>query len=215
MIIIRKDRESKGICSGGNSIADSFYQVINNLHTDPFVQNVSHNKKHVPSIILYTEEQISDVRRFCASGPVGATTVLGIDKTYNLGPLHVTPTVFKHLGIVRMGTSDHPIFPGPILIHGNSDYLTFASFLHHIADKLDGNCSIVIGSDEELAIRKAAALAFPDGHRLACELHMEKNCSDYLKDMAVNVKDRDSLVKEIFGKGGLTSTSCLITFDEN
>ena len=83
----------------GNTLADNFQHINNILHTHPFVQHTFESKHHVPAVILYIPEQIQDIRRFCCSRPVGLTTVLGVDKTYNLGPLHVTPMVFKYLGL--------------------------------------------------------------------------------------------------------------------
>lgn len=40
-------------------------------------------------MILYTDEQIQDVRRFCCGAPLAESTVLGVDKTFNLGQFHV------------------------------------------------------------------------------------------------------------------------------
>ena len=109
-----------------------------------------------------TTQQIQDIRRFCCSSPPGEGTVLGVDKTFNLGQLHVTLTVFKHLGIVRPTTNTHPLFIGPTLIHGNSDRKTYSTFFHFIKQELeDAPKEPVIGSDEEMAIRIAAKSVFP------------------------------------------------------
>lgn len=70
-----------------------------------------------------------DLQRFCCSGPAPESTVMCVDKTYNLGSLHVTPTVFKHLGLFRKNnTSIHPLYLGPISIHGNSNFQTLSYF---------------------------------------------------------------------------------------
>ncbi|GFS04422.1 hypothetical protein ElyMa_001175300 [Elysia marginata] len=114
-------------------------------------------KQHVPGIVLFTTQQIRDIWRFCCSSPPGEGTVLGVDKTFNLGQLHVTPTVFKHLGIVRPTTNTHPIFIGPTLIHGS----TFFNFIKQELE--DAPKDPVIGSDKEMAIRIAAKSVFTTG----------------------------------------------------
>ena len=104
-----------------------------NITTHEFVQQVSLSKDKVPTIVLFTEEQIMDVNRFCCSVPVAHTTVLGFDKTFNLGELHVTVGVFKNLAVTRRDTGDHPIFTGPIFLHGNSDISSYHSFFAHLS----------------------------------------------------------------------------------
>ncbi|GFR64476.1 hypothetical protein ElyMa_005508600 [Elysia marginata] len=112
-------------------------------------------------IVLFTTQQIRDIWRFCCSSPPGEGTVLGVDKTFNLGQLHVTHTVFKHLGIVRPTTNTHPIFIGPTLIHGNSDRKTYSTFFNFIKQEFeDAPKDPVIGSDEEMAIRIAVIWVF-------------------------------------------------------
>ena len=84
----------------------------------------------------------------------GEGTVLWVDKT-NLGQLHVTPTVFKHLGIVRPTTNTlYPLFISPRLIHGNSDRKTYSTFFYFNKQELEeAPKEPVIGSDKEMAIR--------------------------------------------------------------
>jgi len=94
------------------------------LHTHPFVRLVMQAKDKVPCVVLYTDEQLQDIRRLCCTAPHGQTTVLGFDKTYNLGDIHVTVSIFKNLSVLRTTTGDHPIFAGPMFLHGNSTTMT-------------------------------------------------------------------------------------------
>ena len=55
------------------------------------------NEVDHPVITLYSKQQITDVKCFCGTG----RTFLGVDKTYNLGDVHVTPTVFKDFSVKR------------------------------------------------------------------------------------------------------------------
>ena len=100
----KKEKEAKGRKGSGSGLADNFQNIINTVHSDPFVQNVITTKHHIPMIVLFEEKQIMDVKRFCCPGTMGQATILGIDKTYNLGPLHVTPTVFES-GKIRYSRS--------------------------------------------------------------------------------------------------------------
>ena len=60
-----------------------------------------------------------------------------MDKTYNLGEFHVTPTVYKDKSVKRRdGSQDHPICFGPTFIHQSSTIKAYQSFLHDIADNL-------------------------------------------------------------------------------
>ena len=144
-------------------------------YTLPFLQLIVRQSQRVPIIILYTEDQINDLKRFCCPPHAAQSTVLGIDKTFNLSDLHVTVTIYKCLSVKRLDTGAHPIFCGPLLLHGKSDKDTFYLFLQHFPGKpLDCPQLPVLGSDEEMVLRQAMALAFPHSPRLVCTRHLEK-----------------------------------------
>ena len=54
-------------------------------------------KDKIPTITLYTEDHLEEIRLFLWSSSTAHNTVLGFDKTYNLEELHVTMGVFKTL----------------------------------------------------------------------------------------------------------------------
>ena len=174
-------------------------------HTLPFLQLIVRQSQRVPIIILYTEDQINDLKRFCCPPHAAQSTVLGIDKTFNLSDLHVTVTVYKCLSVKRRDTGAHPIFCGPLLLHGNSDKDTFFLFLQHLSGKLlDCPQLPVLGSDEEMALRQAMALAFPHTPRLVCTRHLKKNFSNALADKVGLVKqERKMIVGKVFGEHGI------------
>ena len=132
----RANRKEQQTIGRGDNFTDQVKSVEMTLHTGPFVQMVTHTKDKVPSVILYTEQQIESVRSYCCSSPHGKTTVLGFDKTLSLGNVHLTVCNFKNLSVKRKDTNDHPIFAGPMLLHGNSDLNTFRQFFQHPAWKL-------------------------------------------------------------------------------
>jgi hypothetical protein len=104
-----------------SNFADQIDQIEQMQHTSQFIQQVIKRAKKIPCIILYTAEQISDLCRICCPPPPARSAVLGVDKTFNIGPLHATVTAYKNLSLIKRQTREHPIFIGPIFLHGNSD----------------------------------------------------------------------------------------------
>ena len=69
-------------------------------------------------IIAYTDDQISDLKRFCtASTPYH---LRGVDRTFNSGPGYVTLMVFKNMVLIRNTSRDNPFFIGPTMFHNDA-----------------------------------------------------------------------------------------------
>ena len=90
-----------------------------------YIRQLTYTGGRSPVIILYTDEQIEDIKTYCCSGK----TVLGFDKTCNVADMHVTVSCFKQLSIIRTETRDNPIFIGPLFIHDYSDAEGYSIFL--------------------------------------------------------------------------------------
>jgi hypothetical protein len=120
--------KNKGVVTCGN-IVDNIMAVENMVYENEFVQQVVHNKGAEPSVILYLPEQIQDMKSCCEGGK----SVIGLDKTYNLGPFFVTPCVYKNPKIIRADTNTNPILMGPVFIHGTSTQEVFSIFLYKLA----------------------------------------------------------------------------------
>ncbi|WAR31703.1 hypothetical protein MAR_034245 [Mya arenaria] len=137
------------------NLADHLINIESKVYQGhPFIRSVVHLHSG-PSVILYTDEHLQDIGRFCCKENEG--TILGVDKTYNLGQLHLTTTVFKNLSVVRTDTVEPPIFLGPSFWHRKSDFTTFNAFFSHIASHLSDLelKRLVVGSDDEQALRKS------------------------------------------------------------
>ena len=77
-------------------------------------------------VILYTDDQMKDVTKFCLTGN---TSILGVDRTFNLGACYVTLTVFKNSYLLQRSTQLSPIMLGPLFLHWDGTYqTTSASF---------------------------------------------------------------------------------------
>lgn len=185
----------------GNFV-DQVQAVMNSLHNQnqPFVQEINMSRDKAPTITCFTEEQINDIRRFCCSSPLGESTVLGMDKTFNFGNVHVTTTVYKNLEVKRRSTCEHPLMIGPLFLHGNSDQQTYNVFFKRLATELHGTpFQPVISSDEEKALTNAIQQAFPDEHQLVCTRHLKNNLKAFLADKAgVPLPERKQIVSNIF-----------------
>jgi len=145
---IRREKREHGASDVYRAnIADEILQVLNLTQSNAFVRSVTITKAKVPAVILYNDSQIVMLKSFCFLSTSGS--VLSVDKTYNLGSMFVTSTVFTYKALFRRSTGDEPIFIGPIFFHGQSDFDTFSVFFSHVAVLMadsDTN-QLLLGSD--------------------------------------------------------------------
>ncbi|MES9883125.1 MAG: hypothetical protein ABW185_19850 [Sedimenticola sp.] len=197
-----------------NNIADQIMVLDNKVtQNHHFVRSIVRTNAKTPFIILYTDDQLRDIRNFCGYG----SSVLGVDKTFNLCDMHVTVTCFKQLSVVRpKPPRAPPIFIGPIFIHDNSDFESYCTFFHHLKMKLvDAPLErFVIGSDDERALVRAIVTAFPESTHVLCTRHLRQNTKQKLTDDAVTMKQRHDLLEKIYGDGGILDAHDPVCFDE-
>ena len=197
-----------------SNIADHVICVVEMTKTHEFVRSVKHiNGMNHPVITLFTGQQINDIKRFCCREDAG---VLGMDKTYNLGEFHITPTVYKDKSVKRReGSKVHPICFGPTFIHRNSTTKAYQFFLHDIADNLTDNemASLTVGSDEELAYKNAIKRCLSGSTHVLCTRHMKENSNRYMQNqVGYPESDRIKVNDDIFGKNGITGKIDIDTF---
>ena len=127
-------------------------------------------------IILGYEEQFVQIACFCNLGN-DESTVLGIDRTFDLSLLYATVTVFKQLDLVRPLTKAPPIMLGPILLSSDGTESTYKYFLTQLEWKLGdislkgvmfNDSNFVVGSDQEKALINAIQSVFPTCTRFVC-----------------------------------------------
>ncbi|KAK3104132.1 hypothetical protein FSP39_024650 [Pinctada imbricata] len=179
---------------------------------DSIVKSIVRDQGKAPCLILYSDEQISDIKTLCCSGQ----TILGIDKTFNLCYMHVTATCYKQTSVTKDSTNDAPIFLGPLYIHDNSDFETYSNFFNHLRTKLTDvdKSRLVFGSDEEQAMVNSIMSAFPDSGHILCKRHLYQNTKQKLLDDCVDKQDRQVILDSIFGKEGLINADDSVCFDE-
>jgi len=184
-------------------------------YTENFVRQVVATAGKVPSVILYTDRQIDKLKGFCMDRKDGS--VLGFDKTYNLGATYVTLSVYKNVALHRTRAGDHPLFLGPIFIHSHSDTRTYNQFFGHLSGVLMG-CDfqqLHIGSDDEQDMCKSMKHYFSRAHFLTCSRHLKENCTRKIDEMLGSVsRDRRAILEALFGANGLIACNDIASFDQ-
>lgn len=133
---------------------------------------------------------------------------------FNLGAMFVTLGVYKHLSVERTATDNSPVFFGPAFLHGHSTQKVYHQFFEALASELkDDDCSkLVLGSDDETALRNAMKQAFPHSKQIVCMRHLIGNVKQYLQDkVVISKKERDWIVSNITS---LVSADNSIVMDE-
>jgi len=133
-------------------VPDDLLHAIAELNNDENVQFVGFSRKSKPFVIAYKPEQLTDMKRFCSTAtPPYLRTVLGVDRTFNLGPCFVTCIVglYKNMSVKRVSTQ---AFLGPILLHFDAltESETYRCLFSNVADV----CTKVLASDMVFRIRR-------------------------------------------------------------
>ena len=208
-------RAERGEVHYSNNYSDHVQHILSEVNRDPFVQQVIISKDTLPAIILGDENVIRQTINMCCEA--ADPSVLGVDKTYNLGHgMFVTVTSYKHKGVMRRSTKDHPIVMGPVMIHGNGTTNVYMKFFNWLKEKTVRKYSnIVIGSDSEGAIRQGIKLGFPEAVNILCIRHLKQNLNDYLVNkVGCNKGERRCFENLIFGDYGITNAHDEFTWKE-
>ena len=111
--------------------------------------------------VLATNQQLSDLQRFCTASP---SSVLSVDPTFNLGPFYVTPTTYQNL-LVETERGQHLIVLGPILIHQMKTFRPFHFFASTIISLNPELTKLkAFGTDGEPELTKRFMFASPRQH---------------------------------------------------
>ena len=164
------------------------------MHSDSIIIRSEMDHSSV-RIVLGLEEQFLQISRFCSSG-CEESTVLGIDRTFDLSSMYATVTVFKQLDLLRSRTNDHPIMLGPILLSTDATEATYRYFFTQLKWKMESvslqgvmfnDANFMLGSDQEKALVNAMKSVFSDSTRFVCVYHILKNIRDHLRKLSVLV----------------------------
>ena len=98
--IIRQENGLDTCCN----FADEWLAVYNLMRSDDFIQSFGSLCNRVPNLILYNDRQVRDIKAMCFNRDIGS--VLSFDKTFNLGAIYVTASVYKNVVLHRKCTGD-------------------------------------------------------------------------------------------------------------
>ena len=169
----------------------------------PIVKTVFEDKDNVhPMIILFNDDQIEDM----VFNAIHHKSVIGIDRTFNVGEVYATSLVYKNKRV--LSGQDHPIMLGPVMLHRESTVNEYSKFLATIKiaifkSKNAQKCEdifkrLTFGTDQETALINAIELMFPSSQRLLCSLHLKKNVTQYMIDSGVSLQLRRKVSQMIF-----------------
>jgi len=102
-----------------------------------------------------------------------------------------------------------PLMLGPVYLHWDGSYETYhAFFASHLRCKLDninisglefGVGDLIVGSDEERALKKAVEICFPPATTLLCCQHLEENMQQRLQNkVSVPAEVRQDIVRRVW-----------------
>ena len=193
-----------------SQMPEEYIELQNLVDNDEFVQEYSKSKNNHPTLVLFKDEQIQDMKSMIRSKE---DIVIGIDRTFNLSFYYATIIVYKNLK-VRNSRGEHPIFLGPVFLHRESKFSQYSHFLSTVKTALNLESETVkfesiylddvsIGSDQELALTKAINNIFPSSIKLNCYLHIRDNLQRKMVDIGISKLERKLIVDKIFGDEGI------------
>jgi len=207
-------KKESGTTSGFHTkmnVADKMQQLCSRVVDDPFVKGVFFVQGSCPSVVLYTDEQLIDLKRSCSADTAESLrSVMAVDRMFNLNSLFLTITVFKNRSVTRNKTQEPPVFLGSMFLHGDGNTEMYQTFFGHLSQKLANlhstelrlDTAMLTGSDKELALVHALGTSFPGAKHLYCMIHCKGNVRQHLIDIGVSLETCERIVALLFGADG-------------
>jgi hypothetical protein len=174
-----------------------------------------------PSLVLFTEEQLNDVQKFCAPEDDKQASVFGCDMTFKLGDFWVVTTTYRNLTVFSKQTG-HPVTAlGPVMVCKRKTREQYSSLFQVMTNKLPElkNSIRAFGQDGEKAILEAHSIEFPFAIGFLCSTHIKRNIEEYIKtSLHLSNGFFHVVCKDIFGDStceGLYHTTSRKDYDES
>ena len=166
-----------------------------------FIREVACND--LPTVMLFTDQQVDDIVRFCCHKKPNLVSELAMDITFQLGPFYLLVTTFKNPMLTVKGTSHPPSLLGPVMVCMTKDESTYLSLLHCLLRAVPGlgNFLHATGTDDESALRNAIAAGFPQSHPRLCYLHSKKNIKEKLRRLGLSQALSGRIIEDNYAKG--------------
>ena len=94
----------------------------------PFICEFLYQSGGQPIFVLFLDQNLNDINRFCTGICPSPVSPLPFDTTFNNEAFKFTQTTYKNLSLYKKGTVSHPWFPGPILVHRTERKIDFEFF---------------------------------------------------------------------------------------
>ena len=127
---IKKQQTKKHTSKGTVCSNDPYFALILQCKEDEtnpetsFVRRVTAAPE--PTALLAFESQLSDTKKLCTDPR--KFSILQVDPTFDLGPLHVTATQFQNLHLVDRRSGKPPAMVGPLYVHRQKKEMTYEGF---------------------------------------------------------------------------------------
>ena len=172
----------------------------------------------LPTVMLFTDQQLNNIVKFCCHDRVNHVSELGVDVTFQLGPFYVLVTSFKNTVLRVKGGKNHPSFLGPVMICMTGDESTYLSFIHCLIRENPGLNEFLraTGTDDERALTNALAAGFRNATPLLCYIHSQRNIKEKCRKLGLSSALVSRICQDLFkAKSGLIWSSSLEEFKKN
>ena len=179
-----------------------------------FIRDVVCND--LPTVILFTDQQIDNLVKFCCLKKEGYVSELGVDLTFQLGPFYLLVTSYKNTLLEVKETKHSPSFLGPMMICLTKNHQTYLSFVHRLVREVPGfsNYLHVYGTDGEDALVNSLAAGFQGASHLLCYIHCKKNIQQKIQQIGLSEGLAKRICCDLFARSGLVWSKSDAEFEE-
>ncbi|XP_066929918.1 uncharacterized protein [Clytia hemisphaerica] len=174
-----------------------------------------------PTVVLFTDEQLANVKKFCSPERNQQASIFSCDMTFKLGDFWVVITTYSNLMVFSKRTGRPVTAMGPVMLCKRKTKQQYLSFFQAITNKLPQLKTTLraFGQDGEKAILDAHIDEFPFAWSFICSVHIARNIEEYIKS-TLHLGDSfySCVVKDVFGSSaaeGLYHSPSRTEFDLN
>ncbi len=175
----RNERQARYIKSKSKELCKtdpvSALLVMQHEEKTPFIRSVTVDKNS-PVIVLFTDEQIKEIRKFCCNEE-GRNSPFCVDMTFNLGNFYVVVTTYRHLQLQTKRCGKELVILGPVMMCMKKSRATYQS----LSQKIAAYCPEIkhqlkaYETDAESPLRPALEFEFPFALGFICRTHIVRN----------------------------------------
>lgn len=172
----------------------------------------------LPTVMLFTDRQLSNILKFCCHDRVNQVSELGVDVTFQLGPFYALVTRFENTILRVKGANNHPSFLGPVMICMTKEESTYLSFIQCLNREIPGLSEFLraTGTDDERALTNVLAAGFRNAAPLLCYIHSQRNIKEKCRHLGLSSALVSRICEDLFkAKTGLIWSSSLEEFNRN